>query len=121
MYHLEVLSLDSSLDLLSLPQNFSFLREQMVNKLIVKRVLVEGSGVCANVTSRLVINTQFFLENGSLILAESGKPYFLSRNPSPAVHPGVHLSLYSMREGEKALIQLLPSFHVFEKFKNQTI
>ena len=93
----------------------------MVNKLIVKRVLVEGSGVCANVTSRLVINTQFFLENGSLILAESGKPYFLSRNPSPAVHPGVHLSLYSMREGEKALIQLLPSFHVFEKFKNQTI
>ena len=121
--HLKILDLDLTPEYLSLPQYVPFLREQKFGpeKKLVKRVIKEGMGDNATVTSRITYDYEIILENGCIIEAVSGKTYTLSRNASPGVHLGMHLSLYTMRIYENALIRLSPGFHVSEKFLGQTV
>lgn len=122
-YHIKIFNVDSTPDLLSLPQFLPFLREHRIGpeKQIRKRVLSEGIGNCALVNSRIIFSLELVLDNGCVIEIDAGKSYTLTRNIGPGVHSGIHLALYTMRTGEKALIHLAPGFHICEKFKNNAI
>lgn len=122
-YNIEILSVDSAPDLLLYPENAIFLREHRfgLDKTICKRVLQEGIGDTANITSNLTYNYEIVLENGCSIESNVSKLYLLTRNPSPSMHYGLHLAFYSMRANEKALIKLPPGSHVSEKFLNNTV
>lgn len=122
-YHIKVLNVDSTPDLLSLPQFLPFLREHVIGpeKKVKKRVLSEGTGFCALVNSRITYCLELMLDNGCEIEIANAKSYTLTRGIGPAAHSGVHLALYTMRIGEKALIYLPPGFHVVEKFKNNGV
>ena len=122
-YHIIVHSVDSTQDLLSLPQFYSFLREHQLgpDKGVKKRVTSEGIGKTATVNSRVLYSCEMILENGCVIENVTGKAYTLTRNISPGMHKGIHMALLTMRLAEKVMILLSPGYHVCEKFKANVV
>ncbi|OMJ86943.1 hypothetical protein SteCoe_11411 [Stentor coeruleus] len=122
-YHFAIESADFTPDLLSLPQFMPFLREHKIVKGpgVIKRVVEEGIGKTANVTAKVVYNYEIVLENGCVVETLMAKNYLLTRNISPGMHSGIHLSLYTMRAREKSFIRLPPGYHALQKFSSNTL
>jgi tetratricopeptide (TPR) repeat protein len=122
-YNITIISVDAVPNVSILPQYLPFLREHKLGakESILKRVITEGHGENPTVNSRLTYNYEIILDNGCSVDSKCIKGYLLSRNPSPAMHPGLHLALYSVRTGEKSLIKLPPGYHVSEKFLNEPV